>query len=91
MNFHDAKLQKWATKESMLTFLHHEHSICFQISSVPSLYTVTRAVVEEVFKMHAVVCHVGIAPSADFRPGQPFPSSTTLQLRAVRLATIVGL
>ena len=27
--------------------------------------------------MHAVVRHVGIALSADFRPGQPFPSSTT--------------
>ena len=32
----------------------------------------------EVFKMHAVHVerHVEIAPSADFRPGRPFPSST---------------
>ena len=35
-----------------------------------------RTVVEEVFKMHAVECNVGIAPSADFRPGRLFPSST---------------
>ena len=50
----------------MLTFLHHEYSICYRISSVLCLFTCTRAVVEEVFKMHAVVRHVGIATSTDF-------------------------
>ena len=34
---------------------------------MPSSYTC--AVVEEALKMHAVVRHVGIALSADFRPG----------------------
>ena len=38
--------------------------------------TVLIYMVEEVFKMHAVVRHVGIALSADFRLGRPFPSST---------------
>ena len=53
-----------------------KHSIiCYRISSIPSSYA--HVVVEEVFKVHAVVRHVGIAPSADFRPGQPFPSPTT--------------
>ena len=69
--FHDAKLQKWATKVSILTFLHHEHSTCYRISSVLSSYV--RVMLEGV-QMHAVVCHVRIAPLVDFRP---FLSSTT--------------
>ena len=54
----------------MLTFLHREHSPCYRISSVLSSYT--HAVVEEMFKMHAVVHHVGIAPLANFDRGDHF-------------------